>query len=171
MGSPITLSGFNQIDFSVILNAIMQQERQPVTALQSQQTSLEGKKAAFSALVSKLSALQSSVESVVADNALSGTSATVSDSTRLSVSSETSAASGTYEVTVQQLARAQTTTSDQAFADRDTTAVAGAGMLGLTAPSLDSRRACGPAAFSSPPNLAPALTPLPANQPRFISKA
>ncbi|MGE3840677.1 MAG: flagellar filament capping protein FliD [Vicinamibacterales bacterium] len=132
MGSPITLSGYNQIDFSVILNAIMQQERQPVTALETQQKSLEGQKSAFTALVSKLSTLQSAVESVTSDTALSGTAATVSDSTRLSVSSESAAAAGSYEVTVTQLARAQTSTSTQAFADRDTTKVAGAGTLSFT---------------------------------------
>ena len=32
MGSPITLSGFNSIDFNQILEAVMQQERLPVDA-------------------------------------------------------------------------------------------------------------------------------------------
>ena len=37
MGSPITLSGFNSIDFNVVLNAVMQQESQPLKALQQRQ--------------------------------------------------------------------------------------------------------------------------------------
>ena len=40
MGSPVTLSGFNNIDFGSVLNAIMQQERLPVTQLESQQNAL-----------------------------------------------------------------------------------------------------------------------------------
>ena len=41
MGSPITFSGFNQIDFNVVLNAIMQQESLPLQALQAKQTALQ----------------------------------------------------------------------------------------------------------------------------------
>ena len=42
MGSPVTLSGFNNIDFGSVLNALMQQERIPVTQLETQQTALQG---------------------------------------------------------------------------------------------------------------------------------
>ena len=36
MGSPITFSGFNNIDFGQILNAIMTAERAPLNALETQ---------------------------------------------------------------------------------------------------------------------------------------
>jgi len=36
MSSPITLSGFNNIDFSQVLTALMAQERIPVTRLETQ---------------------------------------------------------------------------------------------------------------------------------------
>ena len=42
MGSPITFGGFNNIDFSLVLNAIMQQERAPLTALETQRTTPDG---------------------------------------------------------------------------------------------------------------------------------
>ena len=41
MGSPITFSGFNQIDFGMILNAVMQQERAPLTRLDTLKKTLE----------------------------------------------------------------------------------------------------------------------------------
>src|SRR6185503_4121702 len=41
MGSPITFSGFNAIDFNVVLNAIMAQESAPLQALQAHQRELE----------------------------------------------------------------------------------------------------------------------------------
>jgi len=62
MGSPITLSGFNSIDFNLILNTIMQQERQPVVALEAQKKSLDAQKSTFGSLASKLGALESAVE-------------------------------------------------------------------------------------------------------------
>ena len=40
MSSPITLSGFNNIDFSPILTALMQIERQPVAQLEAPETAL-----------------------------------------------------------------------------------------------------------------------------------
>jgi len=35
MGSPITFSGFNNIDFGSVLNAIIQQERQPIACFET----------------------------------------------------------------------------------------------------------------------------------------
>jgi Flagellar hook-associated protein 2 N-terminus len=61
MASGITFSGFNNIDFSYILNAIMQQESQPVVTLQAQQRALQSQQSAFSTLASKLSALETAM--------------------------------------------------------------------------------------------------------------
>ena len=47
MGSPITLSGFNSIDFNLILTSIMTQESQPLTALQSRQSALKSRASTF----------------------------------------------------------------------------------------------------------------------------
>jgi flagellar hook-associated protein 2 len=131
MGSPITLSGFNSIDFNLILNTIMQQERQPVVALETQKKALEAQKSTFGTLASKLGALESAVEDLLRPGALDATRATVSDTSRLSVSSGASAVTGTHEIVVDQLARAQVTTSTTTYADKDTTKVA-AGTLRFT---------------------------------------
>jgi flagellar hook-associated protein 2 len=129
MSSPITLSGFNNIDFNVVLNAIMQQERVPVTQLETQKKALEAQQSEFGTLASKLGALESAAEALAAAQALDATTATVSDSTRLAASSTGTVPEGTYEVLVQQLARAQVSTSTNALADKDTTVAATGGRL------------------------------------------
>jgi flagellar hook-associated protein 2 len=128
MSSPITLSGFNSIDFNVVLTAIMQQERVPVVQLETQKRALEAQRSEFGTLASKLGALESAAEALAAAQALDATTATVSDSSRLAVTSTGAAPEGTYEVLVQQLARAQVSTSGT-YADKDTTVVATGGRL------------------------------------------
>ena len=64
MGSPITLSGFNNIDFSQVLNALMAQERLPVTQLTTQQTALTNQKGFFATFASKLASLESAVDAL-----------------------------------------------------------------------------------------------------------
>ena len=61
MGSPITLSGFNNIDFSLILNAIMQQERAPITQLEFDRNDLEGQDFEYGLLATKLADLERAV--------------------------------------------------------------------------------------------------------------
>ena len=86
MSSPITLSGFNNIDFSSVLNALMAQERIPVTQLTTQRTALTNQKNFFSQYAAKLASLDSAVDALTAANAFDGRSATVSDPTAASVS-------------------------------------------------------------------------------------
>ena len=62
MGSPITFSGFNSIDFTQILNAIMTAERAPMTALEAQKTALNTQGTAFTSLAGKLGSLQSALD-------------------------------------------------------------------------------------------------------------
>ena len=129
MGSPVTLSGFNSIDFNQVLNAIMQRERLPVLRMEDQKKTLEAQKSAYASLVSKLAALESAAQDLTAATAFDGTSASVSDATRLSVSASGTAPAGSYQVVVEQLARAQVTTSSRTYADVDTTVVASGGHL------------------------------------------
>ena len=58
VSSPITLSNFNSIDFSVILNAVMAQASQPLTALQNQQTDLATENKQYNVLATKLGSLE-----------------------------------------------------------------------------------------------------------------
>jgi flagellar hook-associated protein 2 len=129
MSTGITFSGFNNIDFSYILEAIMTQESQPVRTLQTQQSALKSQKAAFSTLASKLSTLESSLEALADKSEFGGKSVTTSDSTAVAVSGTAGANAGSYDVVVNTLAKAQTTVSATTLPDKDTTTVASGGTL------------------------------------------
>src|SRR5262249_55560485 len=78
MGSPIPFSGFNQIDFNVVLNAIMQQESQPLQALQSHQRDLQATDSAFAQLASRLDTLRTAAADLSDSSGAIGLSATSS---------------------------------------------------------------------------------------------
>jgi flagellar hook-associated protein 2 len=129
MSSPITLSGFNNIDFSQVLTALMAQERIPVTQLETQQTALKNQKTFFSTFASKLAGLESAVSALTAANAFDGRAATVSDPTAATVQVGGTTPKGSYAVAVTSLARAQVTGTSSTHTDRDSTIVANAGTL------------------------------------------
>jgi flagellar hook-associated protein 2 len=129
MGSAVTFSGFNQIDWSSILNAIMLQERQPVTALEQKRSALQSQQTAFSTLASKLGALESAASDLADSSQFGGRAATSTDSSAVAISATSSAALGTYDVVVQELARGQTTATTSLHTDADTTSVATGGAL------------------------------------------
>lgn len=129
MGSPITFSGFNSIDFNVVLNAIMQQESAPLDALQAKQTELQATDSTYGQLASKLDALRTASGALSDSSNLNTYAATSSDTTALSASASANAVAGRYEVQVNQLARAQVTVSNTFAPDTDTTIVATGGSL------------------------------------------
>lgn len=129
MSSPITLSGFNNIDFSQVLNALMAQERIPVTQLTQQQTALNNQKTFFTTFTSKLASLESAVASLTRANAFDGRSATVSDPTAATVQVGATTPRGSYSIAVSSLAKAQVTGTSSTHADRDATIVASGGTL------------------------------------------
>jgi flagellar hook-associated protein 2 len=129
MSSPITLSGFNNIDFSQVLTVLMAQERIPVTQLETQQKALTNQKTFFTQFASKLASLESAVTGLTAANAFDGRSATVSDPTAAAVQVGGTTPRGSYAITVDSLAKAQVTGTSSTHADRNTTIVASAGTL------------------------------------------
>jgi flagellar hook-associated protein 2 len=129
MGSPITLSGFNNIDFGSVLNALMQQERIPVTQLESQQTALKAQQTAFSTFATKLASLESAAEDLTRATSFQGRSTSVSNTSALTASAGTLTPIGSYEIFVNELARAQVTGTNSTHADKDTTIVASGGTL------------------------------------------
>jgi len=129
MSSPITFSGFNNIDFSSILTAMMAQESQPVQALQSQQSALTTQKSNYSTLASKLSTLEDAIKSLSTPSEFGGKTATSTDSSAVAVTADASAPQGNYDVVVDSLARSQTTASATTFTDKDQTIVASSGTL------------------------------------------
>jgi len=114
VSSPITFSGFNSIDFNQILNLVMQQESQPLTALQTQQSTLNSQNSLFSTLAGKLSTLGSAAGSLKDLNSLSLLSATSSDA-GVGVSATSGTTPGTYDIVVTDLAKAQSTASTTTF--------------------------------------------------------
>ncbi|MEO7275174.1 MAG: flagellar filament capping protein FliD [Vicinamibacterales bacterium] len=140
MGSPITFSGFNSIDFTAVLEAVMSQESQPLTTLQTQQKLLQSKATSFRTLAGKLSAFESAVSALKDDNALLGRTASSTNDSAVKVSAGTTAAAGIYDITVQELARAQVTASTSTVADADSTIVAWGGSLNIggVAVSIDA---------------------------------
>jgi flagellar hook-associated protein 2 len=129
MSTPITFSGFNDIDFSVVLNALMTQASQPLTSLQSRQTALKSQLTTFDTLRTRIDTLKSAASALGSLDSVSATAGTSSDSTAVGVSSGPAARPGHYDVVVTSLARAQVTASTQTFADADTTVVANGGSI------------------------------------------
>jgi flagellar hook-associated protein 2 len=127
--SSITISGYNQIDFSALLQAVMEQESAPVQTMQTQRSSLQTQKNSFATLATKLAALETEVQALASDDAFGGRSVQVSDSGAVSVAAGATAGTGSYEVVVNELARSQVTATDSTHTDRDTTAVATGGSL------------------------------------------
>jgi flagellar hook-associated protein 2 len=130
MGSPITFSGFNNIDFSTVLNAIMQQERAPLTAFESQKTSLQAQNSAFATFATRLGALESAVGALADTTSLTSVAATSSDEAAVGISAGSATVSGRYELVVSSLARSQVTVSQSTYASLDDV-VATAGVVTL----------------------------------------
>ena len=119
MGSPITFSGFNQIDFNQILNAIMTAERAPMTALETQKTALNTQGTAYTTLAGKLGALESALETLTDAQGFSPFTVASGDPTAVGVSTSTGGAAGLYEVVVSELARSQVMASTTTYTSPD----------------------------------------------------
>jgi flagellar hook-associated protein 2 len=128
MSSPITFSGFNNIDFSHILSAIMTQESQPVLNLQAQQTALKSQKTAFSTLASKLTTLEDTIDTLSKRTEFGGKTAASTNDESLKAEASSTAAVGSYDIVVSALAKAQAT-AGSSVPDKDTTTVATGGAI------------------------------------------
>lgn len=119
MGSPITFSGFNNIDFGSILNTIMAAERMPLTALQTQKTELNQQGTAFTTLASKLGALKSAVDTLTDSNGFNIYAAASGSPENVGVSTTSGGVAGLYEVVVSELARSQVMASTTVYTSPD----------------------------------------------------
>jgi flagellar hook-associated protein 2 len=115
MGSPITFSGFNSIDFNQILNVIMTAERAPMTALETQKTALNTQGTAFTTLAGKLGALESALDSLTDSEGFSPFAVASGDPDAVGVSTTSGGAAGIYEVVVSELARSQVMASTTTY--------------------------------------------------------
>ncbi len=121
----ITLSNFNGIDFSSIIDAVMQYESQPLVAIQAKQTQIQNKDSAFVSLGGMISALESSVANLTSAATFSNVAATSSDTTLATVSSADAGSIGQYAVSITQLAKPQVTKSTNGYSALTDTAATG----------------------------------------------
>jgi flagellar hook-associated protein 2 len=119
MSSPITFSGFNQIDFTQILNAIMTAERAPMTALESQKTALNTQGTAYTTLAGKLGALESALDTLTDTEGFSPFAVASGDPAAVGVSTTSGGAAGIYEIVVSELARTQVMASTTTYTSPD----------------------------------------------------
>lgn len=111
MGSPITLSGFNNIDFKAITDIIIKSERQPITQLETDKRTEQNRLTAYGSLNTSLSSLRSAFAALKTEDAYEALKATASDTSVLSATATSDATPGTFTLNVTSLARPQVTTS------------------------------------------------------------
>jgi flagellar hook-associated protein 2 len=129
--SAITFSGMNGIDFSSILEAVMQYESLPLKGLQDEQKKVQSKDSAFVSLAGIISALQTPVSSLASLSAFSNVSATSSDTSVATVSTGEGASVGQYQISVDHLAKNQVTKSTNGYA-ASTAIAANGGSISFT---------------------------------------
>lgn len=137
MSSGITFSGFNNVDFTVVVNALMTQASQPLTNLQTKQTALKSQVSTFNTLSTKLNAIENAAEDLSSLAALNSYTASVSDSSVFTASASEESAPGKYDVVVRELARAQVTASASTAPDSTTTSVADSGWMTINGVRVD----------------------------------
>ena len=128
MSSPITLSGFNNVDFSLIIDAILEQERAPIQRLESSKFEQQSRLSAYGDLESRLSALDAARSSLADSGAFQAFSTTAADDTLLSASAGVGATEGSHSIEVTSLAKAQVLATSATVSALDTV-VADAGTL------------------------------------------
>ena len=138
MGSPITFSNFNSIDFNVVLNSVMQQESLPLQILQAKQSELSAEGSSYATLATKVAALETAAAGLSTPDGLKQFTASPSDPAALGASASSSAIAGRYEIVVNELARAQVTASTTSAPDADTTVVATGGTLTIGGVAIDA---------------------------------
>ncbi|MFG0319736.1 MAG: flagellar filament capping protein FliD [Planctomycetota bacterium JB042] len=118
------------IDTGALIDALLGVKAKPINLLEQQKSTFSQLKAKYKTLEQKLDALHDAADDVKKAQDLLSYKATSSDSTIASASATGDAASGSFTVTVDSLAKAQSDSSN-GFADFDTTN-AGSGTISFT---------------------------------------
>jgi len=119
MGSPITFSGFNSIDFGQIVEIMMQAERAPMTTLETQKTALNTQGTAYTSLAGKLGALESALDTLTDADGFSPFAVASGDPDAVGVTATSGSVAGLYEVVVTELARSQVMASTTTYSSPD----------------------------------------------------
>lgn len=118
------------IDTSSFVDGMMELARRPVRLLEAKQEKYQRQMVAFQSLNASLLVLKQQAYSMSTPTSLSNRTATSSDEDILAATASSSAARGTYSVTVNAIAQAHQIAS-QSFADLDTTSI-GTGEFSIT---------------------------------------
>lgn len=129
MGSPITFSGFNSIDFTVVLNAIITQESRPLQALQARERTIRATDGTLAQLITKLDTLRAAAQGLSKPSSFLSYRALVSDEAVLTATAGVSTVPGRYDIKINALARAQVTVADGTVGDPDEAIVSDGGTL------------------------------------------
>ena len=95
------------LDISGIVSKLMSIERAPINKLDSKTAVIETEITAYGTLKGILSSFQSSVQALTSKTTYNATKATIADSTLVNVSSDSTAAVGSYSIQVDKLAKQQ----------------------------------------------------------------
>jgi flagellar hook-associated protein 2 len=127
ISSPGIASG---LDVNGIISKLMQLEQQPLTKLATKEASYQAKITAYGSVKSALSSLQTAAATLATDSTFTGKSTAVSDTTVLAAAASSTAAAGSYSISVTQLAKFHAVRSNTAYAA--TTDTFNTGTLAIT---------------------------------------
>lgn len=117
MATVTSLGAGSGLDLEGIITKLMSVEQQPLTVLQQKEASFQAQLTAYGTLKGALSTLQTSAQTLTQSTTYTGTATALSDSSVLSASTGSSAAVGSYSISVGQLAQAQVLRSNSNFAN------------------------------------------------------
>ncbi len=124
----LTVSGVSSgIDYENLIQQLLQVERISVNRLERQKSTYEAKNAAFSDLSSKLEGLESAADALRLSTSFGGKETTVSDETIVTTNVSSSATTGNYSMTVNQLALAHKLKAGVGLSAADATVASGNG--------------------------------------------
>ncbi|HWT55015.1 MAG TPA: flagellar filament capping protein FliD [Rhodocyclaceae bacterium] len=103
------------LDINSIVTQLMTIERQPLTELDLKEASYQAKISAYGTIKGALSSLQSAVQTLAQPNTFKTLGITSTDLSAVSGSATTSASPGTYNITVDQIAKANSVRSNDAY--------------------------------------------------------
>ena len=126
----LTVSGLTSgIDYDNLIQKLLEVERLPVNRLERQKTTYEQKSAAYTDLSSKLEALESAADALRLSTSFGGKETTVSDETVFTTNVSSSATTGNYSMTVNQLALAHKLKAGVGLASADAAVASGSGQF------------------------------------------
>ncbi|WP_151636393.1 flagellar filament capping protein FliD [Noviherbaspirillum aerium] len=101
----------SNLDVNSIVQQLMQVESQPLTSLAKKEASYQSKLSAYGSLKGALSSFQSAIAALATPSKFQAYSASTTDAAIASVSANSQAVPGSYNLNITQLAQAQTLTS------------------------------------------------------------